>query len=324
MSPAASPPPLRQPFFAGRSVPQPALRWPVSGGGGGGITHGSQVTSANVGLHVATTNTHAGALYDSGSAFAAHAISGAGTSGSPYLIDRRRYTDDVRVRDTTGIYAKFTNCKFEGNPGNPTPGGSTFFWNEDTGAFITIEDSTFTTAGGPSLSSTAGGCDLGFRSYVPFTLRRCDLSMANVCVSFEIEQGEAASLVEECYVHHTWSASGDHTDLVNGNFHSSHITARRCKLYGIRTGDTYVTNGFGIYDDPATSAGIIEDWTIESCYVDRCATMILSNTSTSRFLDPFVVTDNILTTDFTVTRSSCRTPSSQSGNRDESGTPITL
>jgi hypothetical protein len=292
----------------------------------GSITHGIDIRNANggnVGLLVATTTTHNGFLYDSAGAFAGHSISGNGAAGSPYVIDRRRYTSDVRIRNTAGVYAKFTNCRFEGDPGIPTPGGSAFVWVEDTGAFVEITDSTLTTAGGPTTATNppGGGCDKGFLSYVPFTLRRCDISMAAVLCGFEIGRTESASLVEDCYMHNVWSNAGDHTDIINGNFHASHVTVRRCWLDGIRTGDTYVVNGFGIYDDPADSTGIIEDWTISSNYVERCQTVFLSNTSTSRFLAPFVVTDNIIG-DFNLQLSSMRLPTSQSANRRADGTPV--
>jgi len=303
-----------------------------SGGGGGSITHGSQVDSTNVGLHVATTNTHPGFLYDSGSAFAANAISGSGTSGSPYVIDRRRYTQDVRVRDTAGIYAKFTNCKFEGNGGGNqtttgTPSGSNYLWVEATGAYVTIEDSTACGTSGPTTSDTAGGCDKGFYFAVPFAVRRCDVSMANVQIGMNIDRpADFVSFIEECYLHHTWSSSvsADHTDVINGNAHASSVHVLRCKLDGIRTGNTFVTNGWGIYDDPADASGIIEDWLIQDCWVDRCATELLCTNSTSRLLNPFVVTGTIWGDNFTLSRFIGRSPSTQSGNQTPGGTPLTF
>jgi hypothetical protein len=300
-----------------------------------GIAHGEDVTADNVGLHVATTNTHAsGFLYDSDAAFSGHAIAGNGTQGNPYIIDRRLYQQDVRIRDTPTLYVKFTNCKFQGNSGGNstnqgTPAGSSFFWVESDGAFCTIEDSTGTTANGPSTDPDApgGGCDKGFYfARGGFTLRRVDCSMANVPFAFNTERTDPDSLFEECYGHHIWSTSvsSDHTDVWNGNAHASNITMRRCKAWGIRTGNTYTTNGIGIYDDPADSGGIIENWTIDGCYIDHNATQVLSTGNTSRFLAPFVVTDNIMTDDWTVGGWIARTPTTQSNNRDQDDNPLTF
>lgn len=289
------------------------------------VTGGGFPDASTTGCKQSTTVTHAtGFTYDSRTAIAGHATAGTGTASDPYVIERRLYGSDVRVRNCTGVWVKFRQCVFRGNPGNPTPSGSNYMWIEDTGAFVTLEDCTLTTVGGPSTNTTAGGVDHGFNSYVPFTLTRCDISMACIQVYCEIERSEGSSLIQDCYLHHTWSASGDHTDIVNGNFHASHVTVRHTTLDGVRTGGSVVTNGLGIYDDPSTSAGIITDWTIDRCLIKNCATGLLASTSKTRFLDPFVVTNNTWVGPFTVTRSSCRVPSTQSGNVDGSGQPVTI
>lgn len=120
-----------------------------------------------------------------------------------------------------------------------------------------------------------------------------------------------------------WSSAGDHTDIVNGNLHASHVTVDGNLLNGKRTGGTVVTNAFGIYDDPTGSpAGIIEDWTVSRNSIVNYATGVLCSTSAARFLNPLVVTDNAFGP-ATLQVYACRTPSTQSGNT-VAGAPVTF
>lgn len=294
------------------------------------FTHGIQVNATNTGLLVPTTKTLAGAEYASSADMTAAkgVISGNGSQANPWTIDRVRFTSDVVVgagssTDIVNKYVKFTNCRFEGVPSNPTVGGSACLSaiRSFLPAQIEITDSTSGPAAGPG---SVGGTDKGFVSYAPLVVRRCNMFGACILYYIETERTEGTSILEDSYLHDIWSSAGDHTDLVNGNFHASNVIVRRNHLDGIRTGNTYVTNAFGIYDDPATSAGIIQNWTIQSNYVRRAATHILSTTSTSRFLGPYVIEDNIFTDEFgpVAAQFSTRTPTSQSNNRDQDGNPI--
>lgn len=298
-------------------VSDPVTQWP---------------NASNTGPRVATTKTMAGASITDTSWFAANGFTGAGTVSNPYLVSKVLFTSTVTLGDWDptnigGKVVKFVDCRFYGSPSNPTQGGSTCVNVRDTGPKVILEychlgpNATPLTTGGPPASK--GGCDKAFQSYVPFEMRYCNVWGACILVYFETERSEAASVIEYNYLHDVWSSSGDHTDLVNGNWHASHITARGNYMDGIRTGNTHTTNGFGIYDDPSTSAGIIEDWHIIGNYVTRCATLMLCTTSTSRFLNPFEVRDNVWGV-YSLQRFSGRTPSVQSGNKDASGNALTL
>ena len=289
--------------------------------------------ATNVGQLVPTVKTINGGRATDSTWFTGKSFPGSGTQSSPWIIDRVLFTSQVILGSGSnssalkGKYVKITNSRFYGSPGNPTPGGSAFIWIPDDGPFVTIEDCTLApnaqiaASGGPA---SGGGCDKGFFSYVPFTMRRCNIWGANVQVGFEIEMSEGPSLIERCYLHDTWSATDDHTDIINGNFHASHVTVKDCYMDGIRTGNSAVTNGFGIYDDPTNSnAGKITDWHILHNYIDRCATTLLCTDSSTRFTDPFEVRDNVWGR-FTLQRWSGRKPSAQSGNVDLTGKALTF
>jgi len=299
------------------------------------ITHGLDIKGgAPVGLLVSTTRTLGGDRATDTAWFSDNSFPGSGTVGSPYLIDRVHFTSKLTLGAGAGSsaligkYVKITNCRFDGDPGNPTPDNSRCLFVDTDGPLVTIEDSTLGPAGGVSGSGgpAAGvGVDKVILSYQSIQVTRCDLYGGNVAIGIEVETTEAASVFDSCWLHDTWSAGSDHTDLGNGNFHASHVTLIRCFLDGIRTGGTYVVNGIGIYNDLAGNEGgaTITDWTIQDCYLDRCQTMILSTTDTAKFTNPYVVTGNVFDR-FSVTRSSMRVPSTQSGNVDGSGTPITF
>ncbi len=318
-APATTPPPTTPP-----PTNPPVSGWP---------------NATNVGiLGVSTTRTMNGANIDSTSWFAANGFTGSGTEADPYLVSKVRFTDQVFMLNMPGKWVKFDNCRFLGDPTNPTVGGTGFLKNRDSGPFFTIEDSTLGPDDDSLLKGDAifkiGGVDHGVESYVPFRFLRNNIFGAAIPVYFETERNETTGVVvQDNYIHDVWSAdaSADHTDLVNGNFHASHVTIRHNYLDGIRNNmgskgitQTYVTNGIGIYDDPGTSAGIIEDWTIDNNYFDRSARFILSNNDTSRVRDPFVVTNNTFTNRWTVDRTSMRKPSTQSGNVDQNGAALTF
>jgi len=169
--------------------------------------------------------------------------------------------------------------------------------------------------GGPN--PAVGGLDQVIMSTVPITLDRDNIYGGAIAVMLsDITTG--TSLIADSYIHDTWSSAGDHTDLINGNPRASHVTVRHNTLDGVRTGGAYVTNCLGLYDDD----GPYTDWTIDNNYVDHCATSLLATTDTARFGDPFVVTNNVFTSHYSVQRFAARAPSAQSGNRDEDGSPL--
>jgi hypothetical protein len=291
-------------------------------------------SASNVGLKVATARTMAGASIDDTTWFKQNNFPGTGTQSDPFVVDRVLFTDVVHMGrssngDLKGKWVKFSNCRFYGNPGNPTPGQSAGLFASDYAAFFIMEDSTV----GPNLpilasGSTSSGTNFGIFSYVPFIAKRNNIYGANILVGFETERSETTGvLVEDNYIHDVFSASGDHTDVINGNSHASHVVIRHNYLDGVRTGNSYVANVLGVYDDQCegcpASAGIIENWTIDKNYIDRGATLFLSNTSKSRFLDPFIVTNNTWGR-YSTNLFAGRTPSVQSGNVDQNGKPLTF
>lgn len=299
-------------------------------------TPGSWVKPGSVGVKVATSKKLGGVTIDDTAWFATNKFPGSGTKADPFLVDRVLFTGTVTLggwdrSDVTGKYVKFTNCRFYGNPANPTPGGSAFVHVRDTGPFVTVEDSTLAPnatelpTGGPPAS--VGGVDKGIFSYVPFTLRRSEVWGANIGVGFETEQSEGASLVEDNWIHDTWSSAGDHTDLINGNFHASHVTVRGNYLDGHRTGGSKVTNAIGIYNDTKGCDGCssIEDWTVVNNFFDRSATGILATTNATRFAGPFVVTGNRFGAGVPEGRRLIsRTPTEEKSNTDDSGRALNL
>jgi hypothetical protein len=291
--------------------------------------------ASNVGLLVPTTRTFGGVTIDSTSWFTSNGFSGAGTQANPYLVDRVLFTSRVRLgnddsSNLSGKWVKFTNCRFYGDPSTPTQGGSADLEAKYNAPFFIVEDSTLGHSAGTIPSGgTPTGTDKAIMSYVPFQAFRNNIYGAAIPVYFETERNETTGvLVQDNYIHDIWSSglpppNDDHTDVINGNFHASHVTIRHNYIDGIRSGNSYTVNCFGIYDDPPGSGGIIEDWTIDNNYIDRCTTLILSSTSSSRFLNPFVVTNNVFARS-SGARFSMRTPSVQSGNVDQNGNPVTL
>ncbi|MET1033158.1 MAG: hypothetical protein ABWX94_01530 [Candidatus Saccharimonadales bacterium] len=293
-------------------------------------TSGAWPSASNSGLQTTTTKTMGGAGIDDVAWFKSNGFPGTGTAADPFLVDRVLFTSNVTLgnwdsSNLTGKWVKFTNCRFYGNGGNPTPGGSAALFARDNAPFFIVEKSTLG-PNAPILASggTAYGTNFGIFSYVPFQVRGSNIFGANILVGFETGRNDTTGvLVENNYIHDVWSSSGDHTDIINGNFHASHVVVRNNYLDGIRTGNSYVTNAFGIYDDPAGASGIFENWTIDHNYIDRAATLILATTNKSRFLDPFVLTNNTFAR-YSLLTVSARTPSVQKGNVDQNGKALSF
>ncbi len=290
----------------------------------------------NVGLKVATTRTMSGAAIDDPAWFKENNFPGSGTKTDPWVVDRVLFKDVVNMGRNKGAglegkWVKFTNCRFYGNPGNPTPGGSSGLTASFYAPFFIIEDSTI----GPNLpllstGGTSAGTNFGTMSWVPFQMRRTNVYGANILVGFETERSDTTGvLVEDNYLHDIFSANVDHTDIINGNGHASHVIIRHNYLDGIRSGNSYVTNGIGIYNDNINvcdQCATIENWTVEKNYIDRAARLILAPDSSALFLNPFVVRDNTFGR-YNATQGGIfagRTPSLQSGNVDTGGKAMTL
>jgi hypothetical protein len=293
-------------------------------------------SATNTGLRVSTTVTMAGPSLNSVADLAANGfIIGSGTRTDPYLINKVLFTDTVvlgsgGVSDLTGKWIKFTNCRFYGNPGNPTPGSSRCLLANPNAAYFIVEDSTI----GPNASleptggtdPAVGGCDKGVFSNVPFEIRRCNVFGCNVQIGMEIDLSATVyTIIQDNYCHDTWSSVGDHTDILNGNFHASRVKILHNYLDGYRTGNSFVTNGIGWYDDPADATGKWQDLTVDQNYFDRSAVMILMTGDTTRGLDPVRVTRNVfVTANASVDVYSGRSPSLQFANVDENGSPLTF
>ncbi|HEX8763473.1 MAG TPA: hypothetical protein VF733_07015 [Candidatus Saccharimonadales bacterium] len=317
-------------------------------------------TRTSVGAKLGFLRTMSGPGIDDTSFFKNNGFPGSGTASDPYLVDRVSFTSQVTLgnwdsSNLTGKWVKFTNCSFAGEPNFPTPGGSAGIFARDNAPFFIVEDSNIKVGsryvektdengkvvidpntGKPVVLSYNGSSNFGIFSYVPFQLRRSVVLGANILVGFETERSERTGVViEGNYMSDVYSSKDDHTDIINGNFHASHVTVRNNFLDGSRTNFnaagpspapsvTVVTNGFGVYDDPTgSSAGIFENWTVDHNYITNCATLFLSTTSKSRFLDPFVLTNNIFG-DYTYLSFSGRTPSTQSGNQTAAGKALSF
>lgn len=297
---------------------------------------GDWPNETNVGLLVSTTRTMAGASIDDATWFANNGFNtGSGTYNDPYVINRVLFTDIVLLGQWSSNpfqsnWVKFTNCRFYGNPGNPTPDNSSCILTRTFTPHFIVEDSTLGPQGGTIPSGGTdpleGGVQICVQSYTAFEVRRCNIFGGNVLVGMSTEQSEGTTTIEDNYLHDIWTAGpADHPDIINGNAHASHVVVRHNYMDGHRTGDSYVTNGFGIYDQPdGDPGGIITDWTIDNNYIDRAATMILVPSSTSRFLNPYVLTGNVFTQNYTVGRHIGRSPSVQSGNVDQNGNPLSF
>lgn len=290
----------------------------------------------NSGLLVSTTRTMSGPnLANTADLSTNGFVIGSGTPTDPYLINKVLFTDTVVLgngspSDLTGKWVKFTHCRFYGNPGNPTPGNSRCVLANPGAPHFIIEDSTIgpnailDPAGGTD--PAVGGCDKGVLSYVPFEIRRCNVFGNNVQIGMEIDLGATVyTIIQDNYCHDIWSSAGDHTDTINGNFHASRVKILHNYLDGYRTGNSYVTNAIGWYDDPADATGKWEDLTIDHNYFDRSATMILMTGDTTRGIDPVVVTNNtFITANTSVVVYNGRSPSLQKSNVDENGNPLTF
>lgn len=289
----------------------------------------------NTGPRQSTTRTLPGAVIANTAWFSANNFPGSGTRADPYVVSRVLFTSNVRLgdwdpTDIGGKYVKFVDCRFHGAPTNPTQGGNFAVGVRPTGPFVTLEychigpNATPLASGGPP--GNVGGFDKAFQSYVPFTLRRCNVWGGAILVYFEIERSANASLIDECYLHDVWSSPGDHTDVVNGNRRASHITVRGCNVDGIRTGNSHVVNGIGIYndDDQGNPTQVIEDWHLLGNRLSNCQTGILSTTDVTKFIPPFEVRGNVFTGPFSVQRNAMRVPTEQSGNVDGNGNPVTF
>ncbi len=311
----------------------------------------------SVGAKLGFLKTLNGAGIDDASFFKNNGFPGSGSASDPYVVDRVTFTSQVTLgnwdaSNLTGKWVKFTNCNFAGDPDFPTPGGSAGIFARDNAPFFIVEDSTIDVGSrykldqDPKLTTYNGSSNFGIFSYVPFQLRRSVVLGANILVGFETERSERTGvIIENNYMSDVYSSKDDHTDIINGNFHASHATVRNNFLDGSRlnfnsaappttwdpskgpdpsVGSTVVTNGFGVYDDPTSSAaGIFENWTIDHNYITNCATLFLATNSKSRFLDPFVLTNNTFG-NYTLISFSGRTPSMQSGNVNAAGKALSF
>jgi hypothetical protein len=237
--------------------------------------------------------------------------------GSPNSADGQWYENIKFTSKLTVTNQKFRNDIFEQTGSSTTVGGSAYVVASGAAVF---QDSTFRITGGlnPTGGPAAGkGLDKGIQATRGgMTVLRNDVSGANIQVYFETQPGEGNTVVQDNYLHDTWSASGDHTDIINGNFEASNVVARGNLMDGKRTGGSKVTNGFGIYDD----IDGWENWTVDHNDLTNAATGLLCTDDTSRARNPFVVTNNIWRGVNFVGRS----PSVQGGNVDGSGRPLTF
>ena len=299
------------------------------------ITHGEDIKNDTslVGLKVATTRTVAGYTFNSTLAVSSFGsnLSGTGTSGDPYVIDRVQFTSTVTFSGTelTAKWFKFTNCEVVVNGNTTTVGGSSFITTSFAGgsganapAGIFVEGSTLHASGPmPTNGPQNGGTDKGIAANCPLRVTRCDISGA--CIPYYVAcQSGVSSWLRESWLHDIWGvAVVDHTDIGNGNPSALNGEISRNFLNGNRgPGSQVVANGIAAYDDN----GVITDWTIDSNYMMNCATGIISATNTTRFTNPYVITNNIFDTSTIGNLDSTRTPSTQSNNLSHTGAALTF
>jgi hypothetical protein len=289
-TPPATTPPVTTP----PATTPPAQVYPASG---------TWVRPGNVGANVATVTQTRSSL-------------GAPNSADGQWYENIKFTGKLSVTNQ-----KFRNDIFEQTGSASTVGGSAYVVVNGTAVF---QDSTFRIVGG--LNATGGpaagkGLDKGIQATRGgMTVLRSDVSGANIPVYFETQPGQGTTLVQDSYLHDIWSASGDHTDIINGNFEASNVVARGNYMDGKRTGASRVTNGFGIYDD----IDGWENWTVDHNEILNAATGLLCADNTSRARNPFVVTNNVWRGPFTISAFVGRSPSTQGGNVDGSGRSLTF
>jgi hypothetical protein len=251
---------------------------------------------------------------------------GAPNSADGQWYERILFSGDNWVVTTQ----KFRFCTFQSQTASfsATPDGSNII---SVRGPAQLEDCTVGVTGGVNVGG-GGPANPGFDKVVQLLafqgytggarLERCNIYGGCIPVYMETEQSHTVTQIIDCYLHDIYSSAGDHTDIVNGNAHASNVLVRGCLMDGVRTGSSFVTNGFGIYDDPSTSAGIWTNWTVDHCDVYNCATALLCSASTARATNPFVVTNNVWRGPFSLTPWDGRAPSVQSGNKKANGTAI--
>lgn len=305
--------------------------------GTGTITHGSDIRAnpSLVGLRVATTRTRGRYTFSDAASISAFGsnLTGSGTQADPYTIDRVQFTGDVFFSGAAihNMWFKMTNCEVvvDGTTGSTVDGSAQVKTDFSGGvgdaspACLIIEDSTLHCSG--PLASTGGplngGVQYGVAANCPLRVTRCDISGANLPYYIQNLQ-PVQSWCRESWVHDVWGiAVIDHTDVINGNAQANYVEISRCWLNGIRgPGSQIAPNNIAIYDDSPPTP--VTDWTIDSNYLENSGIAIISTTVPSRFLDPFVVINNIFNT--SAGGFSCRPPSTQYGNVNQNGTPVTV
>jgi hypothetical protein len=312
-----------------------------------------------IGARGGTTLTLAGKVFDDVSSVTAISTanrSGSGTSLDPYVITRVRFTDQVRCgasdsTDLTGKFMKFTFCIFEGASGVSNTDNTKRLYVNPLAPFVTVEDSTIAPAGspagtgGPSSISTA--CENGILSFVPITIRRCDIwgSERNIAIQTPTT---GSSLIDSCYIHDNWWAAGKATWGVGGVNRASNVTIQKCYIDGLCPTSNYAGAAIEAADlddslNQTGSEGIFSSWTVDANFLDRFRFLFYSTNDTARFTTPFVITNNKFNRDNTDgthsgatgasagivpsaggARFSGRTPTTQSGNVDITGAGVTF
>jgi hypothetical protein len=318
----------------------------------------SQV-GVSIGARGGTTLTLAGKVFDDVSSVLAISTanrSGSGTSIDPYVITRVRFTDQVRCgasdsSDLTGKFLKFTFCIFEGASGITDTDNTKRLYCNSFSPFVTVEDSTIgpnsTPAGTGGPSSLGIACEAGLLSFVPVTLRRCDIWGSERNIQLQTPS-TGSSLIDSCYIHDNWWSAGKATWGIGGINRANHVTIQKCYIDGLCPTSNYAGSAIQAADlddalNQTGAEGIFTDWTVDGNFLDRFRFLFYSTNSTSRFTSPFVLTNNKWNNDggdgthngasgisagiapsTGGARFSGRTPTTQSGNIDSTGAAVTF
>ncbi|MEN3361934.1 MAG: hypothetical protein V7637_5916 [Mycobacteriales bacterium] len=243
---------------------------------GGGATLPGWPSASNTGNHKAGLRRLGGdQLVDAGW-LRTNGAGGSGTSADPYKIDGLLIAGMLHVQIGTGNYLTISNTRVYG-------GDFAGLWLDS--GHVTMTDSTLAPESG-------GRSTIGVLANYNGTFLRNDISGFNIGI---MVQGDGPYLIQDNYLHDTFFADGDHTDVINMNPHASNGVVKHNWIDGGRMDGQFTHNGIGLYNDATPGQGTApsRNWTIDGNYITRSNYLIYAAAT-----PPFVIKNNVLTTKF--------------------------